>query len=206
MIKKKKQLIFIHGGMTFKNRSEYLDFLKNMEVSFDNAETWNHSYLDKSLNKYFAIHRLRMPLKENANYEDWKIVFEKYLPLLEDGVVLIGYSLGGIFLAKYLSENVFPKKLAAVYLLAAPYDDSLPGERLLGGFVLKKDLSLILKNCAKTRFLFSQDDTSVPLSQAKKYRASLPQAYIGITNKGEGHFRAEKLPELIKLIKDDCGL
>lgn len=63
-----------------------------------------------------------MPNGNNAQYIEWKIWFERLLPFLNDGVILIGHSLGGIFLAKYLSENNFSIKVRAAILIAAPFD------------------------------------------------------------------------------------
>jgi hypothetical protein len=51
-----------------------------------------------------------MPNPMNARYNEWKILFKKIVLLLDDNVILIGHSLGAIFLVKYLSENKFPKK------------------------------------------------------------------------------------------------
>jgi predicted alpha/beta-fold hydrolase len=109
-MKSKPQILFIHGGMTFKNKKDYVDYLKNRSVSIEKRVKWSEGYLDKQLGKHAEIIRPRMPLVEDAKYEDWKIHFEKHFPYLRNNVVLIGYSLGGIFLAQYLSENVFPKK------------------------------------------------------------------------------------------------
>ena len=201
---KKIQILYIHGGNTFKSKKDYLDYLKNKEVSLENPEVWSGTYLEKSLKNNFEIIKPRMPLKENAKYEEWKIIFEKYLKQLRNNLVLIGVSLGGIFLAKYLSENKINRKIKAVYLIAPPYNNDLPGEDLTGGFKLKSDLSLIYKNCSKTRFLFSSDDPVVPLSQKDKYLKKVKEEYVYVIKDAVGHFRCEKFPELIKMIKKDC--
>ena len=143
----KPQILLIHGGTTFKTRKAYLDFLKNLKVSTEPRMRWRDGYLDKELGNKFEIIRPTMPLKENAQYEDWKIYFERYFPHIKSNVILIGTSLGGTFLAKYLSENKFPKKIKSVYLIAPPFDNTLPGEDLVNGFKLKSDLSMINTNC-----------------------------------------------------------
>ncbi len=68
-----------------------------------------------------------MPNKTNAQFEEWKIWFEKFIPFLNDGVILVGHSLGGVFLAKYLSENKFPKKIGGVFLVSAVYEKNQKG-------------------------------------------------------------------------------
>jgi predicted alpha/beta hydrolase family esterase len=120
---------------------------------------------------------------------------------LKNGVILIGSSLGGIFLARHLSENIFPKKIKAVILVAPPFNNSLSDEDLVGGFKLKGDLSLIEKNCKNIYFLFSSDDTCVPLEHAYKYRKKLPRANFVICDKANGHFKISQFPEIVKVIK-----
>src|SRR4051812_8478973 len=110
-MKEKTQVLIIHGGMTFKKRTDYLHFLKVREVTLGKRIRWSDDYLDKKLGADFEITRPRMPLQDNAKYEEWKVHFERYVPKLKNNCILIGNSLGGIFLAKYLSENKFPKKI-----------------------------------------------------------------------------------------------
>jgi predicted alpha/beta hydrolase family esterase len=201
---KKIKVLLIHGGETFKNRKDYVKYLKTRSISLDKRVSWNGEYLDTALGRKFQIVRPRMPLQENAQYEDWKLYFERYLPLLAGRLILIGNSLGGIFLAKYLSENKLPKKALAVYLTCPPFDDTLPGEDLVGGFKLQKDLSLIEKNTKHLHLLFSGDDPVVPSSHAEKYRAKLPNAHVVVYKSKNGHFMVPTFPEIVKMIKKDA--
>ena len=202
---KKTQIILIPGGMTFKNKRDYMNYLKNREVSINKKVRWSEDYLDKKLGKNFEIIRLNMPLKENAKYIEWKIHFEKYIPYLKNNIILIGSSLGGIFLAKYLSENKFPKKILSIYLICPPFDNSLSNEDLVGGFKLKSDLSRIEKNSKNVTLMFSKDDKIVPISHAKKYRKKLKNAKIIIYMSKNGHFKISRFPEIIKMIKKDAN-
>ncbi|MEK7060176.1 MAG: alpha/beta hydrolase [Patescibacteria group bacterium] len=202
-MRKKIQIFMIHGGMTFKNRKDYLCYLKTREISVEKKLRWAEGYMDKELGKKFQIIRPRMPLSENAQYEDWKIHFEKHVPFLRNNVILIGGSLGGIFLAKYLSENKFPKKILSTYLVCPPFDDTCFHEDLVGGFKLKSDLSLIEKNSKNITLLFSEDDDDVPVSHAKKYRKKLKNPKIIIYKSKNGHFKISRFPEIVKMIKND---
>ncbi len=189
--------------MTFKNRKDYLRFLKTRKVTLENKIRWHDKYLAENLSKNFEIIKPRMPLQDNAFYEDWKIHFERYIPSLQNNTILIGGSLGGIFLAKYLSENKFPKKILATYLVCPPFDDTLPEEDVVSGFKLKSDLSLLEKNSKNLYLLFSQDDDVVPISHAEKYRAKLKKANIIIYKSKNGHFNISTFPEIVKMIKND---
>src|SRR3989344_7871429 len=107
---------------------------------------------------------------------------------MKGGVILIGISLGGMFLAKYLSENKFPKKLLSVYLVCPPFDNTLSEETLAGGFELKSNISLIEKQAKNLYLMFSKDDNVVPISHAEKYRKKLKHAKIIIYESKNGHF------------------
>ena len=193
----------IHGGMTFKNKADYLRFLKTRQISIEKKIKWGEEYLDKELGKGFEIIRPRMPLQDDAKYYDWKIYFEKHIPYLRNNIILIGGSLGGIFLAKYLSEHKFPKKILSTYLVCPPFDNTVVGEDLVGGFKLKSDLSLIEKNSRNLYLLFSKDDDIVPVSQAEKYRKKLKNAKIIVYKSKNGHFKISKFPEIVRMIKND---
>lgn len=202
-MKKKPQIFILHGGMTFKNRKDYLSFLRRRTISIDKKSNWTHGYFDRELGKKFEIIRPRMPLSDNAQYDEWKIHFERYFPYLRNNIILVGESLGGIFLAKYLSEHKFPKKILSVYLVCPPFDNTLSGEDLVGGFKLKNDLSLIEKNTKNLSLLFSKDDDTVPVAHAEKYRIKLRTAKIHIYKSKSGHFNISTFPEIIKMIKKD---
>ncbi|MBU2037089.1 alpha/beta hydrolase [Patescibacteria group bacterium] len=202
-MKAKTQILIVHGGMTFKNRKDYLNFLKNREISIAKKIKWSSDYLDKELGKNFEIIRPRMPLQDDAKYGDWKIYFERIISYLKDDMILIGESLGGIFLAKYLSENKFPKKILSTYLVCPPFDNTLTGEDLVGGFKLKSDLSLLENNSKNLYLLFSEDDDVVPAPHAKKYGEKLKNAKIVIYKSKNGHFKIPKFPEIIEMIKGD---
>ncbi len=111
--------------------------------------------------------------------------------------------MGGIFLAKYLSENKFPKKILSVYLICPPFDNTTPGEDLVGGFKLQSNLSLLEKNSKNLNLLFSENDDVVPVFHAKKYKNKLKNANVIIYKHIKGHFKISKFPEIIKMIKED---
>jgi predicted alpha/beta hydrolase family esterase len=201
--KSKIKILLIHGGMTFYSRKDYLNFLKSRKVFPDKKISWSGEYLEKNLGPEYIVIRPRMPLQDNAKYAEWKIHFEKYLKLIENNFILIGNSLGGIFLAKYLSENQLNKKPISTFLICAPFDDSLTNEDLAGGFKLKSNLSLIQKNTRNLYLLFSKDDDVVPVSHAKKYAKKLKGSQIIIYKNKNGHFNIPKFPEIIKMIKKD---
>lgn len=194
---KKTQIFIVHGGETFKSNKDYLRYLKTRKISLEARIRWSDAYFDKELGQKFEIIRPRMPLQDNAKYRDWEIYFERHIPYLRNDLILIGGSLGGIFLAKYLSEHKFPKKILSTYLVCPPF--------LAGGFKLKRNLSLLEKNSKNLYLLFSKDDKVVPVSHAEKYRTKLKNAKIIIYKSKNGHFMISKFPEIVRMIKRDVG-
>jgi len=195
----KKQIIVIHGGDSFKNHQEFLDFLKNFEVSLDDfrpRRDWKTNLQDE-LGDKFDVLLPRMPNKSNAKYIEWKIWFERMLPFLNKEVILVGHSLGGMFLAKYLSENDFPKKIKQLHLVAAPHNNT----GYIADFLIPKSLNRLGKQAANIYFYYSRDDGIVSIAEMEEYKKQLPTAKY-IIFKNRGHLRQEKFPELVKLLKN----
>lgn len=196
----KKQIIIIHGGDTFKTYKDYLISLKRYKINFERFKTkgWKDN-ISKQLGKNFEVISPRMPNPMNAKYNEWKIMFDKLQPFFKNNLLLIGHSLGGIFLAKYLSENKFSKKIKATFLIAAPYGDK-NSKDYLGDFILPKNLGKLQNQGGKVFIYHSQDDPVVPFSDFKKYQKSFKNSISRVfTNRG--HFNQERLPELVRDIK-----
>ncbi|MDR0860065.1 MAG: hypothetical protein LBO09_03640 [Candidatus Peribacteria bacterium] len=73
-----------------------------------------------------------------AYYWARKIWFEKIFPYLNnEGTILIGHSLGAMFLLKYLSENTFPQPLSQLHLISSSIDEETgyQEKHYLGDFV-----------------------------------------------------------------------
>jgi len=202
---KKTQLLYIHGGMTFKEKEDYINYLKTRSIYLDDFKVWSGDFIREALVNHCAIIGPKMPCKENAQYEEWKIHFEKHLEIMENDMVLVGWSLGGIFLAKYLSENKVNKNIISTYLIAPPFDNSLREEGLSGGFELKDDLSFIKQNCNNINIWFSKDDEIIPIEHAKKYEDAIPSAKMRIFESKGGHFVVQEFPELTDAIKNDLN-
>ncbi len=199
----KKQIIFIHGGEVFDTYDNYIEALKGwtFDLKKDKKKRWKNS-LEERLGDGFDIIAPVMPNKNNAKYREWKIWFEKIFPYLEDEVVIIGHSLGGIFISKYLSENIFPKKILATYLISAPYNDK-DLKYPITDFVLQDSLKKIEEQSGIIFIYHSEDDPVVPFVDLKKYYKALPNA-TPVVFKDRNHFAQEEFPELIKSIKELC--
>ena len=197
-----QQLIMIHGGTTFDTYDDYVEFLEASNVSaekFKTSKHWQNS-LDSQLGSEFEVFAPRMPNRNNARYKEWCIWFQKMLPFINDDVTLVGYSLGGVFLAKYLSENTFPKKIKGLVLVGSPMD-SVGLSESLGDFDFATSVSDFTLQTGKTYMIFSEDDPVVPYSRLDEYTQMLSKVET-ITFLDKGHFYQEFFPEIVKLIKN----
>jgi len=197
----KTQVIFIHGGETFETYEEYMSFLRDCAVDLDKLRNrkWAEN-LQSELGDNFDVIVMRMPCKYNAKYSEWKLWFEKHIPLFNDEVILIGHSLGGIFLAKYLSENKFPKKLLGVFLVSSPYDSEASGYDLLD-FSLTGGLKQLEEQAGNIFLYHSKDDDVCPFADFEKYRKALPNANTEVFEDRE-HINQETFPEIVRDIKN----
>lgn len=194
-----KQLLFVHGGDAFDTYEEFIENLRSFTVDpYASKKKWRMS-LQSDLGKGYQVMLPEMPNKINAKYSEWKIWMDKYVPFLHDGVVLVGHSLGGVFLARYLSEEQLPVSVRALFLVSAPFftPDSSEG----GDFRL--DTQKMGSIAQKTREIFifhAKDDPVVPFSHAEVYRDIFPHArFLGLER--GGHFIGETFPELLDTIR-----
>lgn len=132
------------------------------------------------------------PNSFDAHFDQWKWWFEKYVSFAENELVLVGHSLGGNFLAKYLAEHTSPVTVAQLHLVAPSWNE--------GDFVLPGSLSNIDKQCKRVCLYYSQDDEVVPPTEIEKYVKALPQAEV-MSFDDRGHFLQEEFPELIANIQ-----
>ena len=197
-----KQIVFIHGGEDFRSYDEYISHLKSELVEIEYflpKKRWRIALAEQLGKEGYQVFTPEMPNNQNAHYKEWKIWFEKMIPFLNDDVILVGHSLGGIFLPKYLSENIFPKKIKSVILVSPPYDDESL-EPPLADFRLEKPLGQFAQQCSNIYVVHGDQDPIVPYSHAEKYIKELPGAKL-ITIKGGDHFTQPEFPELVELIK-----
>jgi uncharacterized protein len=201
----KKQLIFIHGGSAYSDYEAFLNFLRTVPLrdlpGVAKRERWT-DHLAEDLGDGFEVFQPRMPNSQNAKYLEWKLWFLRYLALVEDEVILVGWSQGGYFLAKYLTEETPAKRVSALYLLAAPFaPDSFGGEDG-GDFAFDTTkVGELTGKCGKVTIMHATDDPIVPFSHGENFKKALPEATF-VTFSDKGHFLAADFPELIEMVKE----
>ncbi|KND47379.1 MAG: hypothetical protein AB199_03045 [Parcubacteria bacterium C7867-004] len=195
------QVVEIHGGSTHDSYEKYLEELRSKQVTKKHLFPWIgwKQGMRDELGPEYEVLMPQMPNKQNSKYAEWKIWFDKIVPLLDEKIILVGHSLGGIFLAKYLSENVIDKDILATFLVAAPFDDSSE-ESSLADFVLPESLAKFTEQSRIIHLYQSTDDPVVPFTELAKYQAKLPYALASVFE-DRGHFNQDDFPELTSDIK-----
>ncbi len=199
----KKQVLVIHGGDFFDTREAFFTDLKKQsfdaeELAPEERKRWKDN-LAADLGSGYEVFRPRMPLPMFARYEEWKVWFEKMIPHMRDGIVLVGHSLGGTFLVRYLGENTLSVKVRALFLIA-PYFAARKGSPEADSGWTIGSIDSLEPQTGDAFIYQSEDDTNVPVSHAKEYASRIPKARLVIF-KDRGHFRTERFPELATCIK-----
>lgn len=196
----RKQVCIIHGGNTYRNDEEFLNNLQNSELDYERllyAPSWR-DWCAERLTDWDVI-LPSMPNKQNAKYSEWSLYFSKIIPLLDSSAVLVGHSLGGIFLAKYLSENQPDLSFAKLILVTAPYNDETIES--LGDYKIF-DTKKLSSAADEIHILHSKDDPVVSFDEAKRYKADLPDAKLHVFDDRQ-HFVDSTFPELLEIIKSN---
>lgn len=194
----KIQVVFIHGGDAFRNPEDLYAMLRSRKFDpYQEKRYWRDSVIEE-LGDSYECHTLRMPNPNWADYTAWKIWFEKMVPYLRDGVVLVGHSLGASFLLRYLSENKPPVSVEQLHLVS-PVVMEFPD---CEGFITDLSTWDGFKTDSKEVHLWhSTDDTIVPISHSERLKELYPMAQLHrFTDRF--HFIGESFPELLKEIKN----
>ena len=149
-----------------------------------------------SISSHYECLRPQMPNWFKADYESWKIWFEKFFKYLnEEDIVLIWFSLWAMFLMRYLSENEFPRQIHQLHLVAPERKE----EWLSGFHSTKKNLEKMIGQCESVTLYHSKDDMIVPYESAERLTEAFPMIRFE-SFETRGHFIQPAFPELLENI------
>lgn len=191
-----KQIVLIHGGDSFDSYDAYLSDLKNTQI--DRARLVpSRKWRDQIVEEFPDAEVLAptMPNSANAQFEEWKIWFEKIIPFFGDDVRLIGHSLGAMFLAKYLHQSPLKHPVRQLFLLAGGYGS----DRGYGQFAVT-DARGLEQSAREVHLMHSRDDFVVPFEELAKFARDNPTATVHEYD-DKNHFLDAEFPELIELLK-----
>jgi predicted alpha/beta hydrolase family esterase len=178
----KRQVVFIHGG-----GQEAFEEDKKLATSLQDV-----------LGASYDVRYPEMPDADSPEYEAWKERIAKELATLDGEGILVGHSLGGSILLKFLSEENVENPVAGLFLIAVPFwgaaDWEVSEYALQDGFASKLPRELPV-------FLYhSRDDDVVPFAHLALYTEKLAQPTIREFD-GRGHQFNDDLTEVARDIQ-----
>lgn len=151
-------------------------------------------WLRRSLGATYRVHYPLMHDPETPEYGAWKEQLERELILLGEELIIVGHSLGGSVVLKYLSEEKISSKIKALFLVATPFW-GVDEEWQVGDYVLKAGFEKNLPDIPM-KFYHSIEDQWVPASHTTLYRKKLPNATTTFLE-GSDHAFEHGLPALL---------
>ena len=163
-----KRVLFIHGGG---------------EGAYEEDRKLAASLQD-TLGTAYDVRCPKMPDEDRPVYEAWKERIAKELDALEGEVILVGHSLGGSILLKYLSEEEVEKLVAGLFLVATPYWGVQDWD--VDEYALREDFASKIPKGTAVFLYHSREDEVVPFSHAALYAEKLRRATVREFD-GRGH-------------------
>jgi predicted alpha/beta hydrolase family esterase len=184
----KKEGILIGGGETFRDIEHAKKYYSNKDIDVVWGDKFWHAWLMWSLEPKYNFIKPKMPGSDNAHYELWKIIFEKYLnKITQSEIDVVCHSLGTIFLMKYLVENGFKNangniKIKNLHLVAPIVDNKFqPADDVedCGTFAFDiSKVSEIKKYCENIHIWHSTDDTMCRFANTEYLLEQIPEIIL----------------------------
>src|ERR671910_2207232 len=175
----KKGVLFIHGG----GEGAYEEDRK-MAASLQDA-----------LAAAYDVRCPQMPEEDRPEYAAWRDRISQEIAALNGEVILVGHSLGGSILLKYLSEEEAAKPVAGLFLVAAPFWGAEDWE--VDEYAVREDFASKLPPELPVFLYHGRDDEVVPFAHLALYADKLPRAIVRKLE-GRGHQFGEDLSEVAR--------
>ena len=152
--------------------------------------------LAQHLGDDFTVDFPRMPNEAAPDDEPWLQAIAQAISRAPAPVVLVGHSLGGYLLLKYLADEAALPPVAAVCIVAAPFPGGDP-DWTFDDFDLPENLG---ERMPAPVFLYAaEDDEIVPFAHRDLYAAAIPHA---VTRTATG---GHQLGEDLRLVAEDIS-
>lgn len=150
-------------------------------------------HLRQSLGSAFRVTCPAMPAPTKPSYERWKLKLDQLLPSDASPPILVGHSLGGSVLLKYMSEHRPKIPATGLFVVAAPYWGSADWK--VAEFALCAGFARALPSSLKIYLYQSRNDEVVDMEHLSRYAKAIPKATVRVLD-GGGHTFNDGLPEL----------
>lgn len=161
--------------------------------------------LQQSLGAGYEVHCPAMPNEDDAPYDQWTHKIEADLAEMPAPAILVGHSLGGSVIAKWMSELAREKLSASairgVYLISTPFWGG-DGWTYEGYETLEMADGLAdkLPENVSIALYHARDDETVPFEHLALFAHVLPQARVHEVDEG-GHQFNDDLSVVVQDIK-----
>ncbi|TKR29501.1 alpha/beta fold hydrolase [Luteimonas gilva] len=132
--------------------------------------------LQRALGAGWEVDSPPMPDEENCPYPEWRAVIDARIASMKGPVMLVGHSVGGSVLLKYLCERRSTPRIAGLFAVASPYWGT--GGWNWDELALPADAAKRLTGDWPLVLYYSRDDEVVPFSHLALYTAKLPRAAV----------------------------
>jgi predicted alpha/beta hydrolase family esterase len=140
--------------------------------------------LQKALGVDYEVWYPEVPNEDDPDKDVWMSQIEDEIAASDDQIILVGHSVGGYILIKYLSEGGPAKKpITGLFIIAAPFPGGDENWQI-EGFSLPENFGAKLPAEAKIFLYHSPDDQTVPFAHLALYAKALPKAIVRQTSGG----------------------
>ncbi|GAB4145969.1 MAG: hypothetical protein OHK0017_06170 [Patescibacteria group bacterium] len=195
----KPTVLIVHGGVSFGHqemRQVPLVSLEEMQkMEQDSNFAWHNSVLQKLRLLDYEAYLVPMPNPLDAIYPEWSERFKQTLSQVwNDKLILVGHSLGGCFLQRFLAENEIWQKVKQLNFIAPTLSE--------GSFKVSHNWDK-LAEIKSVNIFHSEDDSIVPYAEGVQFHKLLPDSRL-ISFKDRDHFNqnGSSFDELVEQIKN----
>ena len=132
--------------------------------------------LRRELGPGYDVHYPRMPNEADPSYAVWKAALSEEIAGLDDRAVAIGHSVGGTILINALAEGPPKRRLAGIFLIAAPFVD--PGGWPSDDIKPMADLGARLPPKTPVYLYHGGEDDIAPLAHVDLYERAIPGVVV----------------------------
>jgi predicted alpha/beta hydrolase family esterase len=157
----KKQVLFIQGGGAGVH------------------DGWDNKLVDslkRELGPDYDVRYPRMPKEGDPSFPIWRAALADEIAGLDDGAVLIGHSVGGTILINALAETPPNRKLAGIFLIAAPFVG--PGGWPSEDITSTASLGARLPPKTPIHLYHGSNDDIAPFAHVDLYERAIPGAIV----------------------------
>lgn len=154
--------------------------------------------LRHELGDSYSVEYPKLP-EDDEDDDAWLAAIGAAIETADSPVILVGHSVGGYCLLKYLSTNVMAAQVTAICVIAAPFPGA-DAAWTIDGFNLPDNFGERMPRGTPVFLYASEDDEVVPFAHRDLYAAELPGATVRTTT--GGHQLGGDLRQVARDIRD----